>query len=201
MTVREQILAQAARLFAGRGFSGTSVDRIADAVGIRKASILYHFGTKDELRESVLAEMLAHWNDVLPELLLIASRQERFDAVMESLCSFFLEEPDRARLLLRETLDRPQQMQGLLRKFVRPWIDVIAEQLAHAKERGIVHEDVDPEAYAVHVMNLVVGGIAVLDKLNAVLPSDSALGSTRERYIKELVRIAKAALYREHPEE
>lgn len=201
MAIREQILAQAARLFAVRGFSGTSVDQIADAVGIRKPSLLYHFGSKDELRESVLAQMLSHWNDVLPELLLTASREERFDAVMESLCSFFLDDPDRARLLLRETLDRPQQMQGLLRKFVRPWIEVIGGQLARAKDQGIVHEDVDPEAYAVHVMNLVVGGIAVLDNLKVVLPTDSDLGSTRERYVQELIRIARAGLYREHPEE
>lgn len=201
MSIREQILSQAARLFAGRGFAGTSVDQIADAVGIRKPSLLYHFSTKDELRERVLAQTLSHWNEVLPELLLTASREERFEAVMESLCSFFLEDPDRARLLLREILDRPQHMQGLLRKFVRPWIDVVAEQLDRAKDRGVVHEDVDPQAYAVHVMNLVVGSIAVLDNLKVVLPNDSDIGNTRERYVRELIRIARAGLYRSTAEE
>jgi AcrR family transcriptional regulator len=76
MEVRAQILTQATRLFAKLGYDGTSVQQIADAVGIRKPSLLYHFKSKDELRENVLAEMLAHWNAVLPGLLLKASTED-----------------------------------------------------------------------------------------------------------------------------
>ena len=47
--------------------------QIAEAVGIRKPSLLYHFKSKDELRENVISEMLAHWNAVLPGLFLKAS--------------------------------------------------------------------------------------------------------------------------------
>ena len=85
MDVRAEILSQATRLFAEQGYDGTSVQEIADAVGIRKPSLLYHFKSKDELREKVLAQMLAHWNAVLPGLLLRASTEERFDATMEAL--------------------------------------------------------------------------------------------------------------------
>ncbi|NYI81241.1 TetR/AcrR family transcriptional regulator [Nocardioides panzhihuensis] len=51
---REQILHAAARLFVGRGFAATSTREIADAVGIRQASLYYHFANKDE----ILAELL-----------------------------------------------------------------------------------------------------------------------------------------------
>jgi AcrR family transcriptional regulator len=122
--VRNQILTHATKLFAERGYDGTSVQEIANAVGIRKPSLLYHFKSKDELREHVISEMLAHWNAVLPSLLLNASREERFDATMEALSRFFIEDPDRARLILRETLDRPEYMQTMLANFVRPWIHV-----------------------------------------------------------------------------
>ena len=138
MDVRTQILTHATRLFAEQGYDGTSVQQIADAVGIRKPSLLYHFKSKDELRENVIAEMLAHWNSVLPRLLLKASTEERFDATMEALSEFFIEDPDRARLFLRETLDRPEQMQAMLAQFVQPWVELLGDQLERAKDQGLV---------------------------------------------------------------
>jgi len=195
MDVRHQILDHATRLFAEQGYDGTSVQEIADAVGIRKPSLLYHFRSKDELRESVINEMLAHWNAVLPSLLLKASREERFDATMEALSRFFIEDPDRARLILRETLDRPEHMRALLADFVRPWIHLLAEQLERAKERGLVRPDVDPEAYAVQVISMAVSGTAVVDTLQTILPDDPIRGTHRERHVKELIRVARSSLY------
>jgi AcrR family transcriptional regulator len=46
---REQILDAAAALFAERGFAATSTRLIAERVGIRQASLYYHFAGKDEL--------------------------------------------------------------------------------------------------------------------------------------------------------
>ena len=51
---REQILDAAARLFTGQGFAATSTREIADLVGIRQASLYYHFAGK----EAILAELL-----------------------------------------------------------------------------------------------------------------------------------------------
>jgi AcrR family transcriptional regulator len=52
--VRHQILDAAAALFAEKGFTATSTRMIAERVGIRQASLYYHFSGKDEL----LAELL-----------------------------------------------------------------------------------------------------------------------------------------------
>jgi len=46
---REQILDAAAALFAERGFAATTTRLIAERVGIRQASLYYHFAGKDEL--------------------------------------------------------------------------------------------------------------------------------------------------------
>ena len=39
----------AARLFADRGYDGTSLAEVAEAVGIRKASLYHHIATKEDL--------------------------------------------------------------------------------------------------------------------------------------------------------
>jgi AcrR family transcriptional regulator len=51
---RDQILDAAAALFVEHGFAATSTRMIAERVGIRQASLYYHFSGKDEL----LAELL-----------------------------------------------------------------------------------------------------------------------------------------------
>lgn len=55
-TPREEILDAAAELFTSRGYAATSTRMIADAVGVRQASLYYHFHSKEELLEELLAE-------------------------------------------------------------------------------------------------------------------------------------------------
>ncbi len=54
-STREEILSAAATLFASAGYKGTSLQDIAVAVGCSKATLLYHFATK----EMILATLLA----------------------------------------------------------------------------------------------------------------------------------------------
>lgn len=48
-TAREEILDASAELFTTKGFATTSTHQIADAVGIRQASLYYHFPSKTEI--------------------------------------------------------------------------------------------------------------------------------------------------------
>ena len=141
----------------------------------------------------MLERILARWNELLPGLLVAAAKEDRFDGVMNALTSFFLEDPDRARLLLREVLDRPTELRAMLVKHVKPWVAVVSDQLERARRDGFVHADADVEAYAVHVIHLVVGGVAVMETMGAALGGRSNV--TRERMTKELVRLARAGLF------
>lgn len=51
---RRLILDHAARLLRGGGYHQTTLREIAEAVGIRKASLYYHFGSKEEIVEAVV---------------------------------------------------------------------------------------------------------------------------------------------------
>ena len=51
----DQILRAAARLFATKGFHGTSTREIADAVGVRQPSLFHHFATKHDIAQALYA--------------------------------------------------------------------------------------------------------------------------------------------------
>lgn len=194
MDIRTQILDAATRLFAAQGVGATSLSAIADTVGIRKASLLYHFPSKDALHQSVLDRLLSHWNETLPRLLEAAAGEDRFDALLDETVRFFVADPDRARLLLREALDRPAAMRTRLREAVRPWMDVIAASIAKGQEHGELRADADPEAYLLQVIHLVVGGIATAQTLGVLLHAEGEEPDI-ERLTRELTRVAKTSLY------
>jgi TetR/AcrR family transcriptional regulator len=190
---------QATRLFAARGFFGASLRDIAKAVGIRKPSLLYHFPSKDELRQSVLEQMLARWNEAVPKLLRAAtSGHEQFDAILQETIKFFCADPDRARLLLRELLDRPAEMAPLIEEHVEPWARIVSDYIRKGQDQGRVRKDVDPEAYIMSVINLVLCGIAIHGVSHQLLPPTQrtdSLPAVPQRYLDEMLRIAKSSLF------
>jgi TetR/AcrR family transcriptional regulator, transcriptional repressor of aconitase len=52
---REQVLTAALEIIAERGLSSTTIQQIADAVGMTKQGLLHHFGSREELLLSVIA--------------------------------------------------------------------------------------------------------------------------------------------------
>jgi len=143
----------------------------------------------------VLDAILAHWQGTLPRLLLAATAsEERFEAVFGELFRFFAADSDRARVVLREALDRPVEARKLLAGPVRPWIDAIAGYIRAGQASGRHHADVDPEAYVVHMLQLVLAATASAPVTTALLaPSEGE--RPRTRYDHELARIARTSLF------
>jgi AcrR family transcriptional regulator len=192
--VRTRILDEATRLLAARGFDGTTVQDIADAVGVTKPAVLHHFPSKEHVREAVLGALIAHWGETLPRLLLAATASEdRFAAVFGELLGFFAADPNRARVVLREALDRPAETKKLLRSAVRPWLAAVAAYVESGQKSGRHWADVDPESYVLHILQLVLAAAASAPVSSVVLSDDAR--AARERYDRELARIAHASLF------
>ncbi|CAM2903602.1 TetR/AcrR family transcriptional regulator [Skermania piniformis] len=54
---RQAVLDAARRLFGSRGYDATSLQQIADELGMRKANVYYYFRTKEAILDALLAPM------------------------------------------------------------------------------------------------------------------------------------------------
>jgi len=199
MDTSAQIRDAAMRRFARDGFDGTPLQAISDDVGITKQTLLYYYPSKEELRRAVLGQLIEHWRQTLPRLLeAVTSGKGKFEALTGELVRFYHADPDRARLVLREMLDRPDDMRAHLVEGLRPWLLLVAEYIRQGQASGIIHEDVDPESYVMHVILLVVGTVANLQVLPRVLPDVGGreAGGAEKRYLDELYRIARNSLFK-----
>ena len=101
----EGILDRAAALFARRGFAKTSVQDIADAVGLSKAGLLHHFPSKDALHEAVLAQAETLGRRVLDQLGDLPPGPARDRQALEVLVDVALAHPGLVALLLAPATD------------------------------------------------------------------------------------------------
>lgn len=192
--VKQRIIDEAIRLFGTHGFDGTSIQAIADAVGIRKPSLLYHFPSKDALREQVIETLLVHWKNELPKLLAAEiSGYDRFSSALTAVVEFFLEDTNRARLTVREMLDRPEAIHALMKEHLSPWTSLLTDYIRMGQESGRVRPEVHPESYIIQVMMMVVGTVAIGNVVAALVHPGG--GDSMEPKVSELVRICRDALY------
>jgi len=197
LDMRERILEEAIRLFSENGFQGTSIQAIAEAVGIKNPSLLYHFGSKENLREAVVENLLVHWQRELPLLLSGTSDVggfERFSAIMHAAVEFFLEDANRAKLALREMLDRPHEIGRLIKVYLGPWIMLIGDFIRMGQKSGIIRKEVVPEAYISQIIINIVGTVALRGVTATIVNTDKGqnpLGSD----VDELVRVAGNMLF------
>ncbi|MEU0476940.1 TetR/AcrR family transcriptional regulator [Streptomyces olivaceus] len=153
-TRREQILKEAARLFAERGFHGVGVDEIGAAVGISGPGLYRHFAGKD----AMLAELLVGISDSLltgakrrlaeagSDRAGVAGPEAVLDSFIEGHIDFALDDRPLITLHDRE-LDRlrdadRKMVRQLQRQYVELWVGVLREvypALAEPAARSAVH--------------------------------------------------------------
>jgi AcrR family transcriptional regulator len=168
-----KVVNAAAELFAERGIDATSMDAIADASGVSKATIYKHWPDKD----SLALEVLAHLFGLDEKLPVFDSGDLRADLIAQLRC-----EPAPERKAMREKImphliayaSRNEAFGTAWRnRAVEPGRIAITNLIRRGQKRGVLKGGFDPEVgIALLLGPMIYGKFFLTRKLGRKCPED-----------------------------
>jgi len=188
-TVRDALLDHAQTLLMTRGYNGFSYADIAEAVGIRKASIHHHFPAKSDLAKAVVeqtraviaaqTEMLAAAEpDAGDQLRAYAQYWER--CIADNSAPFCV-----AGMLAAELPSLPDELAATVRAHFADLTDWLARLLKLGTQQGSVTLSRSPEEEADAFMSAVYGAMLAARALG----DPGRFGTVVETLLSRVVRI------------
>ncbi|MEI6947682.1 TetR family transcriptional regulator [Paraflavisolibacter sp. H34] len=153
-----QILNTAEKLFACKGFDGTSVRDIAEAAGINIAMISYYFGSKEKLMQALFEhrantmvlqiESLLKNDQLSPEEKLFVMIESHVDRIF-SRQSFF------KIMLSEQLLDKSELIRCHVSSIKQRTIEAIDRLIRHGQDQGAFRPGIDVPM----MMNAITGTV------------------------------------------
>jgi AcrR family transcriptional regulator len=150
---RSELTRAAARLFAERGYHGTSIGDLAEALGVQKASLYHHFASKQDLLYETMrsgADAFHGSLDRLPDDLPVV---ERIRLAMRAHLAVVAEQLDVATVFVREwrylNEERREEIVAERRRYEERFRALFRE----GRERGDLRTDLDDGAAALLVLS------------------------------------------------
>lgn len=155
--VEKEILDQAAQLFAERGFAGTRLKDLADALGISRPALYYYFSSKDAVLEGLVENLSGHDARTLRALRRKrnATPAEKLREMANVLATNAASNPLQARILSQNRHQLPEGLHEAVldaeRSIVRDLVEVIDEGM----DSGVFRL-VDPHTAALGVVGTCI---------------------------------------------
>jgi AcrR family transcriptional regulator len=190
---KEEILAEATRLFAERGYEGASMGDLAELVGLRKASLFHHFPSKDALYSAVLEQLM---DAVKGAILAAATAEGSFDARLEvltdALTSTLGAQPHAARLLIREAMDTGPVMRDRLGRTINDVLHASHEFAKAGQREGAFNPGIDPAQAIVSIIGVLFMPFIIVDVVERFMgtsPFHASFVDERKAAVREQVRL------------
>ena len=189
---RQEILEASLELFSFQGFEATSVSQIADAVGIRKASLYSHFESKqailDALVDEVLEQYAARSLFAHPRWDSLPGTPDEAVRMIAGQLRYILHDPtvSRARkLLVIEQFRNAELAQMQTRQNYADVLAYFTELVKRLGARGVLRED-DPELMAAQLCLPITVWINLCDREPE---REAEIMELVERHIRQFFRL------------
>ncbi|MBV8633421.1 MAG: TetR family transcriptional regulator [Burkholderiaceae bacterium] len=140
---RADLVRVSARLFREKGFDGTTIRDIAQAVGMRSGSPFYHFKSKQEILAAVMEEGLVAGLDATQKIIESdLAPQEKFRALVRShLETVLAEGHDFIPVLLYDWRSLSAELQAHIIELKDRYDDCWQRMLSELKHAGLIKDD------------------------------------------------------------
>ena len=192
---KEEIVAEATKLFAERGYEGTSMGDLAERVGLRKASLFHHFESKDALYATVLTNLLEGVGGAVSGALVAEGTfAVRLDALTAAITAMLVDHPHAARLLIREAMDGGRNgpaVQAQLADRVHHVLAAAVAFLESGQQEKAVRQELDARHLVVTLLGMHFLPFLIDRSVQDVLgrsPFDPAFAAERSAALRGQIR-------------
>lgn len=191
MTTRERILDGALVSFGSRGYDVTSLDALASGLGVRKQTILHHYGSKERLLDAVIDRSAAELADALELALSKAGPGfERVEALVRATFRLAARRPELLGLM-REISRLGPPAATRMTDALDPLVDRARAFLEAEMAAGAMRQQ-DPRLLLLSAYSTVIGVATEVEVLRAVGLEPTARSLIRRR--NELLAFLRSAL-------
>jgi AcrR family transcriptional regulator len=152
-TRRAELTRQAARLFAERGYHGTSIGDLAKALGVQKGSLYAHITSKQDLLYETMREGAQAFHAALDEIPDDLKVTERIRLALRAHLRVVAEQLDVATVFIREWryLEGERAAEFLAER--RRYEDRFRALFREGRELGALRTDLDDQAAVLLVLS------------------------------------------------
>lgn len=148
---RQQLLSAALDVFSVYGFSGASLDEIAQIAEMHKSNIFYYYENKEALYVEVLTTVLQKW---LAPLQTLESELEPEEAIANYLMQKIevsRTQPKASRLFALEVIQGAPHILEILKGPLKKLVKRKAKVIAMWQEQGKLSKEIDPELLILNI--------------------------------------------------
>jgi TetR/AcrR family transcriptional regulator len=116
------MLDAATQAFSRYGFSGTSMQNIADTAGVPKANVHYYFKNKMGVYTAVLGNILDLWDTVLNDITVTDNPATALCRYIDAKIDFSRTHPQESRVFAKEMLSGAPHLQEFLQDKYEAWL-------------------------------------------------------------------------------
>lgn len=148
-----RVLEAAEDIFGRSGFPGAKLADIAQRAGIRRASLLHHFRSKEILYDAVVERVFSRLGDALRAAMRAkGSFESRLRAMVQAFAGFLDRYPALAPVLVRQLLETRGPGREILLKQVSPLLDVV-ERFVRVEGRSEIRPKLPIRAAVLQVVS------------------------------------------------
>ncbi len=187
-----EVLREAMRLVAERGFRGASLRELARRVGMQQPSLYHYFRSKDELVEQILVTFGFGGIGATPSTGQLPERIEDYPALLASIVTWLYDHtewPVFVRFMFNLSLESPKHQERLREMFVETTASQMQAVVGYYVRSGQIGA-IDAE----HLTRMVLSAVALpLIEERLLFPSAGPHRGLSE-YIAFVVRFAKGGI-------
>jgi TetR/AcrR family transcriptional regulator len=200
-STRDAILDAAQTLFARSGYEGTSLNDIAEAVGIRRPSLLHHFESKESLYQATFERPIADWFRRIEDSTRGPSDEwETLDRILESGFLFFSANPEFVRIVRWEMLAEESLLGKALGEQLRPLMTRAQAFFQRGMDSGRFRKH-DPEQLLLTGYGAILSSFSDVVFLAALMQRDPLSAKSLEDRYNHLRAFFRSALEPTNPEQ